>query len=329
MTLKSYLPAVLLSSLSLLACFSCKSTQKADENTVDSTLLAPVEFDADRAYESIEKQCAFGPRVPNSPAHDSCANWIAGSLRALNLSVTEQKTTITAWDGKALACNNIIAAYKPDAKERIVIATHWESRPWADEDPDSSKRREPVLAANDGASGVAVILEIARLLPQLNPSIGIDFVCFDLEDYGAPAWGKGADDGSDWCLGSQYWSKNLPEGYKPRYGILLDMVGGQDARFPVEYNSARYASDVIARVWGAAQTTGNGSLFVQEDGGFVQDDHIPMNQIAGIPTIDIVPNTGTTFSRTWHTTFDTPQNISRDVLKSVGQTLLQVIFEEK
>lgn len=313
----------------ILSLSSCKNKQAADGAAQDSAMLAPVTFDGERAYKSIEKQCSFGPRVPNSAAHDSCAAWIVSQFRALGLSVTEQKTTVTGWDGKALGCNNITAAYKPENKDRIIICTHWESRPWADEDPDTTKRHEPVMAANDGASGVAVMLEIARLLPQLNPSIGIDFICFDMEDYGAPAWGTGADDGSDWCLGSQYWARNLPEGYKPRYGILLDMVGGQDARFPIEYYSAQYASDVIARVWSAAQTTGNGTLFVTESGGPIQDDHIPMNQIAGIPTIDIVSNTGTTFSRTWHTTYDTPQNISTDILQAVGQTLLQVIFEEK
>lgn len=308
---------------------ACKPSQKADSDGVDSTRLAPVAFDANRAYADIERQCAFGPRVPNSAAHDSCAAWIADRFRSLGLTVTEQKATLTGWDGQALQCNNIMAAYKPDAPQRIVLCAHWDSRPWADEDPDTTKRRTPVLAANDGASGVAVLLELARLLPQLNPRVGVDFVCFDAEDYGAPEWGTGADDGSDWCLGSQYWAAHLPDGYKPRYGILLDMVGGQDARFPVEYFSAKYAPDVVARIWTAAQTTGNGTLFPQQDGGGVQDDHLPMNQTAGIPTADIVSNAGNTFSATWHTTYDTPQNISRDVLQAVGQTLLQVLFEEE
>lgn len=318
----------ILLSVAVLAFLSCTGGKKAENEPAAEAEKAPVTFCADSAMNHIGRQCAFGPRVPNSKAHDDCAAFIAAKFRGYGLDVTEQKTTVRGWDGQQLACNNITASYKPDAARRIVIATHWESRPWADADPDSSKHREPVMAANDGASGVAVMLEVARLLGQLHPAIGIDFVCFDAEDYGAPYWGEAPDDGSDWCLGSAYWSKHLPEGYKPEYGILLDMVGGLDAQFRFEYYSRKYAEHVLAKVWGCAATAGADTYFKAEDGAAVTDDHLNMNA-AGIPTIDIIADNGNGFCATWHTTQDVPANISTETLQAVGQTLLQVIFEEK
>lgn len=316
--------AILFAALLLSA---CKSGKSADQSAPAADLSA-VRFNADSAFAFVKAQCDFGARVPNSPAHDRCAAYIVAQFKRYGLQVQEQKTTLKGWDGKQLKCNNIIASYRPELKDRIVLCSHWDSRPWADADPDSSKHREPVMAANDGASGVAVLLEIARQIKEINPSYGVDFVCFDTEDYGAPYWGKQSPDQSDWCLGSRYWASNLPKGYKPRCGILFDMVGGNDARFPFEYFSMKYAQDVVARVWAAAAAVGADNLFVQDDGTMVEDDHIPMNQIAGIPTIDIITNTGTGFSETWHTTRDTPENISVDVLRGVGQTLIQFLHEE-
>lgn len=325
----------LISSLAfaLTACKNQKSASSADAGT-DTIAVTTVQFNADSAFASIEAQCAFGPRVPNSTAHQRCGDYIVSHFKRLGLAVTEQRADLKAWDGNVLHSRNIIASYRPDATDRIVIATHWESRPWADADPDSSKHHQPVMAANDGASGVAVMLEVARQLSQLKPSIGIDFVCFDAEDYGAPYWAqdRAPQDGSDWCLGSQYWA-NHPhvKGYKARYGILLDMVGGQDARFCYEGVSLRYARDVMVRTWDAAQRAGAGNLFVPQEGGWAQDDHVPMNEVAGIPTIDIIPfvDGAHTFGTTWHTTSDTPENISKQTLKGVGQTLLQLISEER
>ncbi|MBO6190095.1 MAG: M28 family peptidase [Alloprevotella sp.] len=321
---------IILCTALLAALVSCKKGGDSGSGETTTEEVCPVKFNADSAFTSIERQCSFGPRVPNSAAHDSCAIYIASAFRAYGLSVSEQRTTLTAWDGNKLGCINIIAQYKPEAQRRVLICTHWESRPWADQDADESKRREPVMAANDGASGVAVMLEIARNLKELNPSVGIDFVCFDCEDYGAPEWAEGPGDGSDWCLGSQYFATHLPEGYvKPAYGILLDMVGGQDAQFLFEQNSKRYAEDVVARVWGCAATAEATDWFVSRDGMAAIDDHIPLIEKAGIPTIDIISNNGMGFSSTWHTTQDTPAFISRDVLRAVGQTLLQVLYEEE
>ncbi len=326
-----FLSFLLLLSVALTGCKN-QNQASAGQDT-DTIAVTQVQFDADSAYASVVAQCDFGPRVPGSAAHDRCGDYIVARFKALGLSVSEQRTDQKAWDGKVLHTRNIIAAYRPELSDRIIICTHWESRPWADADPDSSLHREPVMAANDGASGVAVMLEVARKLEELKPELGIDFICFDSEDYGMPYWAETDDvaDGSDWCLGSQYWAAHphVP-GYKARFGILLDMVGGRDARFCFEGISMRYASEVMVHVWDAAGRAGASQLFLAEQGGYAQDDHVPMNEVAGIPTIDIIPYVEGehTFGATWHTTQDTPENISRETLKGVGQTLLQFLSEK-
>lgn len=333
--MKRIIPVALI-GLSLCAgtLTGCKSRTADTGNAVaDTVALTPVAFDADSAMAHVQAQCAFGPRVPDTDAHRRCGDYIADRFRVYGLDVTEQRTTVTGWDGVRLGCRNIIAAYRPEAAERVVIAAHWDSRPWADADPDSANHRRPVPAANDGASGVAVMLEVARLLTRLEPAVGIDFVCFDVEDRGAPYWGESPDDGSDWCLGSQHWAREAAAaGYRARYGILLDMVGGRDARFCYEGFSLRYAEAVMRRLWDTADAVGAGSLFVRQDGGWATDDHVPMNTVAGIPTVDIIPYVPVaehTFGATWHTLADTPENISPETLRLVGQTLLQMLAEEQ
>lgn len=326
--------ALVMLLLPILTAGSCKNNHTAATSAAADTIATTqVQFNADSAYANVVAQCDFGPRVPNSEAHTKCGDYIVARFKSLGLSVTEQKADLKAWDGKVLHARNIIASYRPEAADRIILCTHWESRPWADADPDTTKHRTPVMAANDGASGVAVMLEVARHLNELNPQVGIDFICFDAEDYGAPYWAEdnAPQDGTDWCLGSQYWSRNPHrEDYKARYGILLDMVGGKDARFCYEGVSLRYARDIVVRTWDAATRAGAESLFQTVEGGYAQDDHVPMNEIAGIPTIDIIPYVEGehSFGATWHTVNDTPENISRETLRGVGQTLLQLISEE-
>lgn len=334
--MKRFIPNAALIGLSFcLAAFTaCKNnpTPAADQAT-DSVELTSVAFSADSAMACLRAQCDFGPRVPDTEAHRRCGDYIAAKFRAFGLDVNEQRTTVTGWDGKQIGCRNIVASYLPAAEERIVIAAHWDSRPWADADPDSANHRKPVPAANDGASGVAVMLETARLLRELKPAVGIDFVCFDVEDRGAPYWGTGPDDGSDWCLGSQHWAREAAaSGYRARYGILLDMVGGRDARFCYEGYSMRYAEGIMRRLWETASAVGADGLFLKQDGSWATDDHVPMNQVAGIPTVDIIPYVAggeNAFGTTWHTVADTPENISPETLRLVGQTLLQMISEER
>ena len=319
----------------VLALGSCKNNAPAaaDEPAGGQDPLCAVKFSADSAFASIQTQCNFGARVPGTDAHTRCADYIAAKLKGYGLTVTNQTFTAKRWDGQTQHGRNILAAYNPDATERVLIATHWDSRPWCDADADSTLHHTPVMAANDGASGVAVIIELARLLKQLKPSVGIDFVCFDLEDGGAPYWGTADEEGRDWCLGSRYWAEQAAAaGYRARYGILLDMVGGRDARFCFEGFSTRYAEAAMNRLWDTAARVGAGNLFVKQDGGYATDDHVNINEIAAVPTVDVIPyiaGSEHSFGVTWHTSHDTPENISRETIRQVGQTLVQMLSEEQ
>ena len=319
-----------MAALGLLVSCQGKATQAPAET--DTATVAVPGFNADSAYAHIEAQCEFGPRVPGTEAHKACGDYIVRAFRALGLAVTEQHAQVTAWNGQTMPCRNIIAAFNPSARDRILVCAHWDSRPWADHDPDSTRWHDPVPAANDGASGVAVMLEIARQLGTQQPAVGVDFICFDCEDAGAPEWADAADAAATWCLGSQYWAQHPHyTDVRPRFGILLDMVGGRGARFCYEGYSLRYARSVVDKVWSAAERAGYSAYFPQEDGGYITDDHVPLNE-AGLPTVDIIPyypNSPTGFCPTWHTVDDTPENVDRNSLLAAGQTLLQVIYEEK
>ncbi len=310
------------------------------EETEEVEKLAPVgpAFNADSAYLFTKAQCDFGTRDMNSEGHEKCGEWIIQKFRQYGCKIQTQKADLKGYDGTNLKSTNIIASVNPEATTRILLCAHWDSRPWADNDPDSSNHHKPILAANDGASGVAVMIELARVLQSSkfnskNPNLGIDFVCFDAEDWGTPQWENVADDGNSWALGAQYFSKNLPQGYEARYGILLDMVGGQDAKFYREGMSMQYAPEIVKKVWRAARQAGYGNYFPKSDGGMITDDHIPVNDNAKIPTIDIIPYypdcQQSSFGPTWHTLADNMENIDKNTLKAVGQTIIQVIYSEK
>ena len=327
---------LLLSFLSLFA--ACNSNKKAASAGGGDIVTQPVgpAFNADSAYAFCEKQCSYGPRTMNSEAHERCGEWLAGKFRQYGMDVTEQRATLNGYDGTPLKATNIIASYRPDLSERILLCAHWDTRPWADNDPDSANWRKPVLGANDGASGVVVMLEVARLLQAdtAKLSVGVDFICFDAEDWGVPAWSDVPDTGDSFALGAQHWSVNPhKQGYKARFGILLDMVGGQGSQFWREGFSMQYAPDIVKKVWAAAEVGGFGSYFVDRDGGMITDDHVPVNEKAKIPTVDIVafyPDCAqSTFGPTWHTVHDDMEHIDRATLGAVGQTVVQVLYSEK
>ena len=312
--------------------------QTASSDPVAATPVGPT-FSADSAYAYCEQQCAFGPRTMNSAAHDLCGQWIASKFQSFGLTVTTQQADLRGYDGTTLHATNIIASYRPELTERILLCAHWDSRPWADNDPDESNWHKPVLAANDGASGVAVLLELARTLSLSKGqsdslALGIDFICFDAEDWGTPQWSSAPDPGNSWALGSQYWAAHLSKQQAKayRYGILLDMVGGQGATFYKEGLSVQYASSVVDRVWRAAQVVGFGSMFPMQSGSYITDDHQPINTVAHIPCIDIIPYypacEQSTFGPTWHTVSDDMSHIDRTTLQAVGQTLIQVLYSE-
>ena len=325
---------IYLSAVTAMLLAACGNKQQAGAGETQEQPVG-VTFQADSAFSYCQQQCDFGPRTMNSEAHDLCGQWIADKFRSMGLQVTEQRAVLRGYDGTPLRSCNIIASYCPDASERIMLCAHWDSRPWADNDPDEANHHRPVMAANDGASGVAVMLEVARLLSQDSVSLGVDFICFDAEDWGTPQWADDGEYGSDtWALGAQYWAAHPHrDGYKPRYGILLDMVGGQGSHFYQEGYSLHYASRVVGRVWQAAQVAGYGSFFPQQRGGTITDDHVPVNEVAGIPCIDIIPYypdyEASSFGPTWHTVSDDMQHIDLSTLRAVGQTVVQVVYTEK
>lgn len=328
--------ALLIVALIAGAAFNFLPSNKAEvSETEEIEKVQPVgpDFNADSAYIYLQEQCDFGPRTMNSTAHDKCEKWIIQKFEQYGCKVTTQKATLNGYDGTPLRSTNIMASYNPKATTRIMFCAHWDCRPWADNDPDSTNWRKPIVAANDAASGVGVMIELARILKGSGLELGVDFICFDAEDYGTPQWFEGEDPGDTWALGAQYFANNLPEGYAPRYGILLDMVGGVGAKFYREGMSMQYAPAIVKKVWNAARQVGYGSYFPKADGGMITDDHIPVNQTANIPCIDVIPYypdcAQSSFGPTWHTIADNMDNIDKNTLKAVGQTMVQVLFTEK
>lgn len=328
--------ALLIVALIAGAAFNFLPSDKAEvSETEEIEKVQPVgpDFNADSAYIYLQEQCDFGPRTMNSVAHDKCEKWIIQKFEQYGCKVTTQKATLNGYDGTPLRSTNIMASYNPEATTRIMFCAHWDCRPWADNDPDSTNWHKPIIAANDAASGVGVMIELARILKGSGLELGVDFICFDAEDYGTPQWFEGEDPGDTWALGAQYFANNLPEGYAPRYGILLDMVGGVGAKFYREGMSMQYAPAIVKKVWNAARQVGYGSYFPKDDGGMITDDHIPVNQTANIPCIDVIPYypdcAQSSFGPTWHTIADNMDNIDKNTLKAVGQTMVQVLFTEK
>lgn len=323
-----------MSAFLLLTLFACGGGKKADgatEKNDDKVIVNVPQFDADSAYLYVKNQVDFGPRVPNTKEHVACGNYLAGQLEAFGAKVTNQYADLIAYDGTLLKARNIIGSYKPESKKRIALFAHWDTRPWADNDPDAKNHHTPVLGANDGASGVGALLEIARLVNEQQPELGIDIVFFDAEDYGTHQSYEGKHKEEAWCLGSQYWARSPHvDGYNARFGILLDMVGGKNSVFLKEGHSEEFAPDVNKKVWKAARKLGYGKTFIDENGGLVTDDHLFVNRLAQIKTIDIIPYSAEgDFTPTWHTVNDNMEHIDKNTLKAVGQTVLEVIYNEK
>ncbi len=325
---------ITLAAVLTLGLSACGGSKKAQTSEAETAVQVPA-FNADSAYLYVKQQTDFGPRTPGSRAHDLCGDYLAARLEAFGAKVYNQRADLTAYDGRTLKARNIIGAYKPESKRRVMLCAHWDSRPWADNDPDKSKHHTPIMGANDGASGVGVLLEIARQLQQQTPAIGIDIIFFDMEDCGTPQFAETlADDSHTWCLGSQYWSRTPHvEGYNARYGILLDMVGARGSTFLKEGVSMQYAPQIVKKVWKTARKLGFEAYFVDENGGYVNDDHGPVNEIARIPCIDIINcdlNAElSSFGNFWHTEDDNMDIIDRATLQAVGQTVLHVIYNEK
>jgi hypothetical protein len=316
-----------------LSIFSCnnESTQTQTETVQKPAAFvkkAPA-FNEDSAYYWVQKQVAFGPRVPGSKAHANCAAFIEKTLKDYGLTVVVQTAPITTYDNKIFNLKNIIASYKPEFQKRVLLLAHWDSRHIADN--DTKDENKAIDGADDGGSGVAVLLEIARQLSKADLKVGVDLFFSDLEDYGQPDDSDKPKMQDSWCLGTQYWAKNMHvPGYTANYGILLDMVGAKGAIFPREGTGSYFAPDVVNKVWSTAKNLGYSSYFTDDKTGSTTDDHLYVNTIAKIPCIDIVhmsPVSGS-YGEHHHTHKDTIDIIDKNTLKVVGQTVLEVLWQE-
>lgn len=317
--------AVVLSAFSV----SCKTNNGTVQGNPGDAVVTVPEFNADSAYLYIKTQVDFGPRVPNTKEHVACGNYLAEKLKEMGATITNQYADLPTFDGTILKARNIIGSYNTENKKRILLFAHWDSRPFADHDPDKKNYHTPILGANDGASGVGVLLEIARQINIQAPKLGIDIIFFDAEDYGEPAFGE-AHQGDFWALGSQHWARNPhTPNYNARFGILLDMVGGKNAVFKKEGYSEAYARGINKKVWNKAEELGYGNYFADGMMGTVTDDHYSVIKYREIPCIDIIPHDFSDEGSPWHTLKDDMSLIDKNTLKAVGQTVLAVIYEEK
>ena len=274
-------------------------------------------FDQNAAFALLEQQVAFGPRVPNTPAHQKQLDWMVQYLKQRADTVILQPFTATTPKGETLHLTNVIARFKPAASDRVLLLAHWDTRNTADNDPDSALRATPIPGANDGASGVAVLMELADVLKKHSPPIGVDLLFDDGEDYNGNMY-----------AGSQYFAQTWGASYHPLYGILLDMVGDQNPSFPIEPSSQQYAPEVVQRVYDMADTLGLGQYFPRSPGIDIDDDHIPLNK-AGIHTIDIIDfNYGPSGDDNtyWHTHQDTVAHTSPLGLGVVGRVVAGLIY---
>lgn len=324
--------------LAASALFSCGNTSKTETAPVSapaaevSSPAADIAFDADSAYAYVEHQVAFGHRIPNTAEHKACAAYLASELERHGAKVFVQEANVTAYDGTNLEIRNIIGSFNPDQKDRIMLFAHWDTRPYADSDPNPKNYHTPIDGADDGASGVGVLLELARQFGLKAPQIGVDIILFDAEDYGTPDFVKTYKPNT-WCLGSQFWAKNPHvAGYTARFGILLDMVGGKNAVFYKEYTSVRYAARYVEQIWETARNLGYGKYFINADGGAIVDDHQYVIEGRNIPCVDIIyydPETEKGFPPYHHTVDDTMDNISRETLAAVGHTVMDIVYKQK
>ena len=328
------LKKILLISIALLLIASCDNKQNNKtvvNNTPKKQLVKVPDFNADSAYNYVKRQLEFGPRVPGSEAHAQCAEWFIDFFNEKADTVYVQDFRTRLYNGKSIDGKNIIASFNPEAKKRILLAAHWDSRPFADHDPDRTKWNTPIDGANDGASGVGVLMEVARALKENPINTGIDIILFDLEDYGAPQY-LNLMTNDDWALGSQYWSVNPHVyNYSAYFGILLDMVGASNPRFPKEYYSQQLAPSLSNEIWRMARELGYDQYFINEIGHPINDDHIYVNVNANIPMIDLIhleDNENSSFYPYWHTLNDNIDQIDPNTLGMVGNVVLNVIYRK-
>jgi glutaminyl-peptide cyclotransferase len=307
---------VSLMRLLLLGLFVLPGAGCADDGGASPRVDRPP-FPGEQAYELLREQVGFGPRVPGQPGHARQIEWMKQWLSARADTVVEQSFAQNTTRGETLQLTNLLARFNPGQRDRVLLVTHWDTRPHADMSRSVADREQPVPGANDGASGTAVLLVLAELFRQQGPPIGVDLLFVDGEDYGP--------DTVDMFFGARHFGANQPAGYPPLYGVLVDMVGDADLRLPREGYSQERAPEVVDRVWRVARELGYGGVFVDAPGGYVTDDHVALND-AGIRTIDIIDFNYGPGNAFWHTLQDVPENTSAESLDVVGEVLAELIY---
>jgi len=318
-------------SVVLVMLVSCKTDPQKSSSSTPPAASQPIKipaFNKDSAYVFIEQQLDFGIRVPGTASHKACKDWFVEKFESYGATVIEQDFNASIFNGENWPATNIIAQFNPEHKQRVILSAHWDSRFIAEMDPDTDKKKMPIPGADDGGSGTAVLMEIARII-QNNPiDLGVDIILWDAEDQGDPS---GAVKNS-WCLGSQYWSrKKHKKNYRAKWGINLDMIGAKNPRFGKDEFSRHYAGQLMEKVWSLAQNMGYSDMFVNENTKGLTDDHVYVNQIGQVPMIDIINQpreSKTGFMGCWHTHCDDISIIDKRSLRVVGQVVTAVIYKE-
>jgi glutaminyl-peptide cyclotransferase len=313
-------------ALFVAACHQPSGNNQSQDTTVTTkpavTVNVPA-FNADSAYAYTATQVAFGPRIPKTPAQEKCADWMIKELKPLADTLYIQRATVMGPGNVPLPCINLIATFNPAATQRILLLTHWDTRPRTDQDP--TNKTGHMDGADDGASGVGVLIEVARHLHEQKPKEGIDILMTDVEDYGV------SEEENSYCLGTQYWAKNPHvRGYKANYGILLDMVGGKGSQFYMEAGSQQYAYGPMKMFWDVGNRLGYSDFYRYENvAPGITDDHVYVNTMAHIPTFDLIAlQSSGDFVAHWHTMKDNMDIIAKPTLQAVGQTILQVLYAQ-
>jgi len=280
-------------------------------------------FDEDHAFSYLVAQCDFGPRNPGSDGYYACLDYLITELdQSANEIILQDFSYQEQRYNKRYNLENIIARYNPDSEFQTVISAHWDTRPWADQEDLRQDRDQPIIGANDGASGVAILLELAKIMGENPPPIGVNLVFFDGEDLGVPG------ENETYCQGSRFFAKNLPIP-RPDEAINLDMVGDKQLVLPIERYSLEYHPKLVRHLWDRAKDMGLDAFIGRVDYA-IYDDHIPLNEIAGIPSIDLIdfkyPNSYANF---WHTLNDIPENCSEESLGQVGDLMVDYIYNRE
>lgn len=317
MTARSMVFPSRLARLSFVAAALSACSAGGDARPVAAAAARPQEFNADSAMSYVRQQLAFGSRAPGSPGWQKTGDWMVARLKATADVVVEQKWTHTLASGKPLPERNILARFKPEATRRVLYVTHWDTRPTADSDPDPANRDKPMPGANDGASGVALLMAVADALKKAPPAMGVDLLFVDGEDYGT----FGPPD-VDVLIGSTYFASHPPSpGYKPEFGVLWDMIGDADLNIPQEMYSVQREPQVVQRVWGAAKDLGYDKYFLPDVRTYpITDDHYPLLQ-AGLPVVDVIDLDYDAH----HTTHDTIDRVSKHSLQVVGDVAMALL----